>query len=275
MSVFTCPVCGKALNRSDNRYICPDGHSFDIASKGYVNLLLSNHMNAKLPGDNKLMVKARADFLSRGYYAPLAEAISQTAAEYCPERGIVADAGCGEGYYTKAVYDRLSQTVKSFSLSGIDISKFACAKAAGRFKDTDTEIAVASIFRLPYADNSADVLITMFAPFCRDEFYRMTKQGGSFIMAIPGKNHLMGLKKAVYDKPYKNEPSDYEIEGFEFIKKTAVSDKILIDNNADIRALFTMTPYYYKTGEEGHRRVNELMSLETETEFEVLVYKKN
>ena len=35
-----------------------------------------------------------------------------------------------------------------------------------------------------------------------------------------------------------------------------------------------MTPYYYKTGIEGHERVNKLESLETEAAFEVLIYRK-
>lgn len=35
-----------------------------------------------------------------------------------------------------------------------------------------------------------------------------------------------------------------------------------------------MTPYYYKTGEEGHRRLEALESLETEASFEVLIYKR-
>ena len=34
-----------------------------------------------------------------------------------------------------------------------------------------------------------------------------------------------------------------------------------------------MTPYYYKTSEEGHKRLESLESLETVIEFEILVYR--
>ena len=36
-----------------------------------------------------------------------------------------------------------------------------------------------------------------------------------------------------------------------------------------------MTPYYYKTGVEGHKRVESLERLETDIGFEILIYKRN
>ena len=35
-----------------------------------------------------------------------------------------------------------------------------------------------------------------------------------------------------------------------------------------------MTPYYWKTGEEGSRRLLALSHLETETEFDFLLYRR-
>ena len=93
-------------------------------------------------------------------------------------------------------------------------------------------------------------------------------------MAIPAEDHLMSLKAAVYDKPYKNQTADYEVEGFDFLESRKISRSIFIDNPKDIQSLFSMTPYYYKTGEEGHRRLEALESLETEASFEVLIYKR-
>ena len=63
MSYFICPVCAEkhgaaapALNREGAMLRCEKGHSFDISSKGYVNLLLSQHKNTKDPGDSKAAV---------------------------------------------------------------------------------------------------------------------------------------------------------------------------------------------------------------------------
>lgn len=274
MSGFICPVCGGALEIKENSYICPSRHCFDIAAKGYVNFLLSNQMNAKLPGDNKLMVNARADFLSKGYYSHLAETVSEKAAELF-DGGTILDAGCGEGYYTEKIYEKIKARHDDLFMLGIDISKFACAHAARRFKnDRRCEIAAASVFHIPMHDESADLLVTMFAPFCREEYLRVLKTGGALIMAIPAEEHLMSLKSAVYDEPYRNQTADYRIEGLDHIESVKVSRTIFMDNGTDIRNLFAMTPYYYKTSAEGHERVNALTELETQAAFEVLIYKK-
>lgn len=274
MSLLKCPVCGEGLDITEKSYICPKGHSFDISSKGYVNLLLSNQMNAKLPGDNKMMVNARADFLSKEYYSHLAEEVSRTVCEDF-SGGNILDAGCGEGYYTENIFHALAGKNIPFHMVGIDISKFACARAARRFKNgSDCEIAAASIFHLPVGDNSCDCVVTMFAPFCREEFHRVLKRGGRLIMAIPAEEHLINLKSAVYDEPYKNHTADYGVEGFDFLGSRRVTREIFLDNSEDICSLFSMTPYYYKTGREGHERLERLTNLRDLADFEVLVYGK-
>lgn len=274
MSRLKCPVCGEKLDNNKKSYVCPKGHSFDISSKGYVNLLLSSQMNAKLPGDNKMMVSARADFLSKGYYSHLADEVSSVAADSF-SGGVILDAGCGEGYYTEKIYNALTKKSVSFDMIGIDISKFACARAARRFREADNcEIAAASIFHLPVEDDSCSCIVTMFAPFCREEFFRVLKSGGSLIMAIPAEEHLINLKSAVYDEPYKNHTADYYVEGFDFLGSRRVSREIFIDDPVDIQSLFSMTPYYYKTGREGHERLEKLTSLRDMADFEVLVYRK-
>lgn len=270
-SVFTCPVCGKTLIKSEKNLKCDKNHNFDISSKGYVNLLLSNKMNAKLPGDNKLMVNARRDFLSKDYYRKLADKLCETVCRYF-KGGVLLDAGCGEGYYTSLVSEALEKAGVDAHISGIDISKTACACAAGKCRNA--EIAAASIFHIPMSDNSADMMITLFAPFCESEFRRIISKDGYMIMVIPSENHLWELKEAVYDEPYPNKPHGYEIDGFEFVEKELVEDRIYLPCTKDIENLFSMTPYYYKTGVEGHERVRALKELETRIGFEILTYRK-
>ena len=108
-SIFSCPVCGKELKFDERSYKCKSGHCFDRSKSGYVNLLTSDKMHSKLPGDNKLMVRARRSFLQKGYYSYLAESLSSIICRHA-ENGIsLIDAGCGEGYYTEEIlrsYDR-------------------------------------------------------------------------------------------------------------------------------------------------------------------------
>ncbi|UKI16453.1 MAG: methyltransferase domain-containing protein [Ruminococcus sp.] len=243
--------------------------------KGYVNLLLSGQMNAKLPGDNKMMVNARTEFLSKGYYSHLAQAVCDAVCVHF-HGGVLLDAGCGEGYYTEEIFKAISGNKYGFKLLGIDISKI-CLRPCGKAAEGSASVRGGGgkhFFHLPLADGSVDMAVTMFAPFCREEFCRVIKSRGYLIMAIPAEDHLMSLKAAVYDKPYKNQTADYEVEGFEFLESRKISRSIFIDNPKDIQSLFSMTPYYYKTGEEGHRRLEALESLETEASFEVLIYKR-
>lgn len=269
---FICPKCREILSKNGNSLKCPKNHCYDLAASGYVNLLLSDMMNSKLPGDNKLMVNARRSFLSKGFYMPLADTFAETVARYAENGCTILDAGCGEGYYTGIIAELLASDGKSGNIFGIDISKNAVNAAAKRYKNIS--FAAASIFHMPFGDGSCDILATLFAPYCGEEFLRVLKKGGIMVMAIPGERHLWGLKKAVYDKPYLNEVKDYALDGFEFIGSQKLSYDISLDNAEDIRSLFSMTPYYYKTSEEGHKRLEALVSLDTEVSFEILTYRK-
>lgn len=263
---FICPVCKGSLSLNNNSYICENGHCFDRSKNGYVNLLCTskggNH------GDNKLMAKARKSFLDGEYYQRLQSEIISAVKEYCPSDGVVIDCGCGEGYYTSAV----ARAVPNASVSAFDISKEAVGIATKR--EGCAEYAVASSFDIPFKNESADVLLEIFSPFCRNEFFRVLKTGGFMIMAIPLENHLFDLKKAVYDEPYKNEVSDYDIDGFQLVKKNEIKYNFMLDSNEEIKNLFMMTPYYYKTGRKEQARLEALHTLCIQAEFAVLIYKK-
>lgn len=271
-SLFACPVCGEILEIDGKCRKCVNNHCFDSAKSGYVNLLTSDRMNAKNPGDNKLMVKARSDFLDKGYYSHLREKLCGVVYETVPENAVILDAGCGEGYYTGGICSYLHDMGVNVRIAGIDISKFAADKAAKRCRDA--EFAVGSVFHIPMTDLSCDLLLTVFAPFCCEEFIRVIKNGGYMIMVIPGRKHLWELKKVVYETPYENSPKSEKIEGFEFVRKYNVTKEITLESGEDIINLFAMTPYFYNTSPEDKEKLSRLDFLKTVTEFEILVYRK-
>ncbi len=264
--MLICPKCGESLAAAGKSCICKNRHCYDMAKSGYVNLLLANQMNSALPGDNKLMVRARKSFLDKGYYAPLADRLCVTVLKHAAEGCKLLDAGCGEGYYTEKMAQALSGT--GAEIVGIDISKTAADYAARRTKAA--MFAAASIFRLPTADGSCDIVTNLFAPYCGEEFLRVLKPKGIFIMVIPAERHLWELKQAVYDKPYLNAVKDFALDGFELADRETLRGEITLSCKEDISALFAMTPYFYKTGTEGHQRLERLESLTTETGFEIL-----
>ena len=69
-SLFRCPLCAAPLEREETRWFCPNRHSFDRASAGYVHLLPANQKHSRDPGDDKAMVAARSSFLEKEHYAP-------------------------------------------------------------------------------------------------------------------------------------------------------------------------------------------------------------
>ena len=251
-----CPNCKNILSRYDNTYRCEKGHSFDIAKQGYVNLNLHNSQNT---GDNSDMINARKDFLEKDYYAFMKDKVN----ELLNEDDSLVDLACGEGYYTK--------DFKCKDKIGIDLSKQGL-KIASR-NDKDTTYLLSTIFRCPLEDESADKMLTIFAPVAKEEIRRILKKDGQFILVKPDKDHLYELKAAIYDEPYYNEIEDIDIPGLELVKEIAVSDKATLDNK-DIMNLFAMTPYYHKTSPADKEKLNHIESLEIGFCFLIDVYQK-
>jgi len=272
MSNFICPVCGKELNSTGKSLICANHHNFDTARSGYTNLLLSQTVKTKHHGDDKLMVRSRQAFLNKGTYKPLLALLCEAVKGYAFTGVYILDAGCGECWYTANIYEYLAENNITPEMSGVDISKDALATGAKR--NPKIELAVASVFRLPVKENSCDILLSFFAPFSAEEFGRVLKKDGILIKAFPLERHLWSLKAAVYEKPYENELEDAEQAGFELVEKQEIREKIHLASNEDIMNVFTMTPYYYKTGAEDQRKLRDINELDTEIEFGILIYRK-
>ncbi len=274
MNYLTCPVCGAILTQNERSYRCPKGHSFDLAASGYLHLLPSNKMHSKLPGDNKQMVAARRNFLQKGYYQAISDKLNQVIGEEVASKKnpLLLDVGCGEGYYTSRLEQSLRDKGCCSTVCGMDISKLAINAAAKSCKSVMW--AVASSFDLPVADESCDVLISMFAPICMEEFHRVLKKNGILVFAVTSTMHLWELKEAIYDEPYENQKEDHQYEGFVFEQKHKVEDMIHLPCQEDIGNLFTMTPYYYKSSVQTSQRVTALEQLDTRLDVDILVYRK-
>lgn len=265
---FNCPVCRCSLLKDGGTLKCKNNHCFDIAKQGYVNLLQSQQSSKKRHGDDTLMVKARQDFLEKGYYVNLCDAIISAVLCNTGSNAVVADLGCGECWYTERVYRALNNA----TVFGIDISKHALISGSKRCKDL--RLAVASTADIPLPDESCDAVICVFAPYFEAEVLRVLKRGGIFIKAFPLEEHLIELKSVIYDRPYKNEVNITFDSGFEQVSLERVYNRIVLNSNEDIINLFKMTPYYYKTGKSDQQKIENLASLTTKTEFGVLTLKK-
>ena len=268
-NLLRCPICGEdvALTANGRSLTChgPRTHLFDLAAAGYVNLAGPKYSGS---GDSKALVRSRSDFLRAGYYEKFAEAICRLAKKYA-DGGIIVDAGCGEGYYTLKLAELAD-------VCGIDLSKFAveaAAKYASR-EEKNAAFCVAGIFEMPLKDGAADAVVNIFAPCAPAEFSRVLKDGGYLITAGAGENHLYSLKAAIYDQPTKNAPRE-DLPHGELceVERERVQYSVKLSGDA-LEALFYMTPYSYRTGEEGIARLRNCGELDVTLDFEIIVYRK-
>ena len=249
-----CPVCKEKLERYSNSYKCSNNHCFDLAKEGYLNL---NRKNSQNTGDEKDMINARKAFLDKGYYNFLRQAVNN----FISEDDSLIDLACGEGYYTK--YFKANDKV------GIDLSKQGLKIASKN--DKTTLYLLNTIFNNPLEDHCADKVVTIFAPIAKSEITRLLKTNGKFILVKPNVNHLIELKKAVYDNPYLNEIEDYEIEGLKLEKEINVSEHCELDNE-DLNNLFMMTPYYHKTSTTDKNKLKNIDKLDVSFDFLIDIY---
>lgn len=260
--MLCCPVCKSALTISDKAAVCPSGHSFDIAREGYINLLLSSK-SGDLVGDSKASARSRRDFLNKGYYAPLKDALT---ALFASRQGTVLDICCGEGYYTSALGEN-----PALDVYGFDLAKEMVRLAAKRGKAT---YFVANIAAIPVTDESFDWAVHLFAPFHEKEFARVLKPGGTLYSVVPGSRHLWGLKTKLYDTPYLNDEALPAADSLTLKGTRKVSARITLGSMQDIEALFQMTPYYYHTSPKDKAKLEGLNSLSTDIEFVIAQYEK-
>lgn len=186
LGLLLCPVCGQGLLRVDRALACADGHRFDAARQGYINLMTGK--GSPFRGDGPEMVEAREQFLGHGSYGPLRERIVDAAASV-HRPAVALDAGAGTGYYLEAL------TVKEPEVFpvALDVSKAALRRAARRLP-TGVSLLWDLWRPLPIADRSVDVLLNVFAPRNPGEFARVLSDTGRAVVVTPRPGHLDGLQ---------------------------------------------------------------------------------
>lgn len=213
-SVLVCPVCGQPLQLGGMQMrslVCSEGHSFDLAKQGYVNLYRGKPINEY----TKESFQERQLILERGMYGHLLEEIcsfladsaKSSAEEAAPGAKVLLDAGCGEGYYTREIAQRFGEKLK---LYGTDLSRDSIQLAAGTANGLGTGPAdikwfVSDIGRLPVADESVDYVLDIFTSANYQEFQRILKEDGYLIKIIPGEGHVKELREAARDHLYHKE----------------------------------------------------------------------
>jgi 23S rRNA (guanine745-N1)-methyltransferase len=247
MPLFTCPLCHTALVPEPRVWRCAQGHCFDVARDGHVNLLPVQFRHSKAPGDPLLMVQARRAFLAAGHYAPLREALAEAVSDACKGRAApvcLLDIGCGEGYYTSAFAGEGRDVV------GVDIAKPAIEAAARRLRQMTWLVARGT--HLPCAPHSVDVITSIFAPLPVDELRRVCRPGGCIVVAMAGAGHLAGLREGLFDEVREHDP-DHALAPLRAAFTEVCVRDVSFDlelATPDIGFLLDMTPYAWRAKPE-------------------------
>lgn len=259
---LSCPLDGAPLHRKGASWCCAAGHTFDIASQGYTNLLPVQHKRSLDPGDSKEMVAARRRFLTAGHYLQIAEMVNHAMLANLSMESTTAclDAGCGEGYYLRQLAGAASRNGQTLALLGLDISKWAVLAAAKQAKDSAW--VVGSNANLPVLPATLDRVLCMFGFPVYPEFARVLKPGGLLLQVDAGPDHLRELREVIYPtlKPPR-EPETQAPEGFTRLEGQSLRYSVHIAGAEPISDLLTMTPHLYRANAEGRARAAALTEI--------------
>lgn len=269
-----CPLDQLPLTRQERSFKCAQGHSYDLAKTGYINLLPVQNKHSKDPGDSKEMVSARRDFLAQGHYDPIIEAILNTMPQSLTEQESLNlfDAGCGEGYYTRRLFDQLSKRMV-MAAKGLDISKWAILEASKRSKDIAW--IVGSNAHVPVQAGSFDWVMCAFGFPVFEEFDRILKDQGWLLLVESGADHLLELRQVLYPEIKAHRETFQEgIDGFELRHKTAHRFRFELDSQERIAQLLSMTPHIHKAPYAGKQAALALQQIELTADITLRWYQK-
>lgn len=267
--MIICPICGEDLIEEEKSYSCINGHSFDKAKQGHLNLLLSQKSGGKISGDDKSMLLARKEFLNGDFYQNIADKMVSIINSYHLEKLTLVDVGCGEGYYTNYIKKNILTNKKEFF--GVDIAKDAVRYAASRSKEISW--LVASGVKLPIKNDSIDFVTAMFTRTFDNEFARILKDNGILIIVNSDENHLIELREIIYDEVFnKEEYKPLELDSFIFERRENLKYSVEIDNRA-ILNLVEMTPHKWRIKEKNREIIKKLEKLTISIEINFDIYK--
>lgn len=265
---YLCPLCHQPLTLIDHSWRCAQQHQFDRAKEGYVNLLPVQHKRSKEPGDSAEMMQARRQFLDAGYYQPLQQHVAAQFAQQLPAAASVLDIGCGEGYYTAAVADRLGEQAR---VCGLDVAKVAIRAAAKRYRHID--FCVASSHRLPFADASLDGVLRIYAPCKAEELARVVRSGGCLLTVTPGPRHLLQFKGLIYSQVKLHDAQPEELPGFTLAAEQQLAYPLTL-SGADAVTLLQMTPFAWRAGPEVWQQLRDSTQFASEADFIVRLWRR-
>jgi 23S rRNA (guanine745-N1)-methyltransferase len=189
--------------RQERAFVCARSHSYDVARRGYVNLLQPQDRRSLSAGDAKPAIEARTRLLTAGVGRRVLEAfVAKAAALHLDEAAVVVDLGSGSG-------DALAALASTCRIEGvgIDLSTAAAEHAARRFPALTWVVANADR-RLPLLDGSVDLALSLHGRRNPAECARVLKRSGRLLVGVPAHDDLVELRATVQGEAVDRDRSD-------------------------------------------------------------------
>ncbi len=229
----------------------------------------AHHKNSKSPGDNGEMMQARRLFLESNHYQPLRDTLVNELKAHLTVPEAILDIGCGEGYYTQGL-TQIASDDNALDVFGLDISKVAIRYAAKRYPQC--HFSVASSHRLPFADDSLDAIVKIYAPCKPEELLRVLKADGLLVTVTPAARHLYQLRERIYDTVRLHDTAAETLPGFELLHQHDLHYPMHL-NGEMASALLQMTPFAWKAKEETWEQLKAEQQFECEADFCIRLYR--
>lgn len=198
--LLACPACAardlvdRPLALEGAALRCAEGHAYDVARQGHVNLL-----GRAVPrnADGADMVAARERLLGSGAYDRVGAALAGAArrAAGALSTPTVLDVGAGPGWYLDRVLAGLADDGREGRGVALDVSP-AAARRAGRSSWRVGAVVADAWARLPLRTAAVDVALSVFAPRQPAELARVLAPGGNALVVSPLPAHLAALREA-------------------------------------------------------------------------------
>jgi 23S rRNA (guanine745-N1)-methyltransferase len=243
--LLRCPLCRLELTAATGTLVCRNGHSFDLAREGYVNLLRSGRRRPAAGGDSVAQLWHRTAFLDAGHLDAVATAIVEHVRWANAQRALgpwrILDAGSGTGHHLARVAVTRAGPVIGL---GLDISRGAARQAARRWPAL--AFAVTNLWvEWPVHDAVIDLVVSIFAPKNFPEAARVLRPGGWLALAYPGPDHLIELRSRFgLLRQHEGNAQRYDEMARLFVGPTIAArlhDRIVLDG-AMVRSIVLMGP---------------------------------
>lgn len=267
----TCTICGEPCRFKLPSLVCPNGHTFDVNHRGYVDM---RRHPAPARHYTTGFFEARLLANSVGIYRRLIDELRATARSLRGSRwrgGPLVDVGCGDGTISRAVGARCGIDI---SLPAIEAAARSTAAGARHLPIDRTPLWIcADGAHLPLRDGCAGMVLNVFAPADYHEFSRICVDG-LLIKVLPGPFHMRELRSALNLPPASGDPQARELaeERTRVLSSTRVTQTTSLATIAEREAIARMSPVSFgRLGQDPelwntslHRRIEEMDTITTD-----------